>query len=70
MTEAERPVPITYAKRVRGGKMYGGVSTYLPLRVNQAGVIPIIFAPLDPSFPSAYRRIPFGSCKSDGADDW
>ena len=44
MTEAERPVPITYAKRVRGGKTYGGVSTYLPLRVNQAGVIPIIFA--------------------------
>jgi preprotein translocase subunit SecY len=44
MSEAERPVPITYAKRVRGGKMYGGVSTYLPLRVNQAGVIPIIFA--------------------------
>ncbi len=44
MTEAERPVPVTYAKRVRGGKMYGGVSTYLPLRVNQAGVIPIIFA--------------------------
>jgi preprotein translocase subunit SecY len=44
MTEAERPVPITYAKRVRGGQMSGGVSTYLPLRVNQAGVIPIIFA--------------------------
>ncbi len=44
MTEAERPVSITYAKRVRGGKTYGGVSTYLPLRVNQAGVIPIIFA--------------------------
>ena len=44
MTEAERPVPITYAKRVRGGSMSGGVSTYLPLRVNQAGVIPIIFA--------------------------
>ena len=44
MTEAERPVPITYAKRVRGGAMSGGVSTYLPLRVNQAGVIPIIFA--------------------------
>lgn len=44
VSEAERPVPITYAKRVRGGKMYGGVSTYLPLRVNQAGVIPIIFA--------------------------
>jgi len=44
VTEAERPVPVTYAKQVRGGKSYGGVSTYLPLRVNQAGVIPIIFA--------------------------
>lgn len=44
VTEAERPIPVTYAKRVRGSKVYGGVSTYLPLRVNQAGVIPIIFA--------------------------
>ena len=44
VTEAERPIPVTYAKRVRGMKVYGGVSTYLPLRVNQAGVIPIIFA--------------------------
>ncbi len=44
ITEAERPVPVTYAKQVRGGKTYGGVSTYIPLRVNQAGVIPIIFA--------------------------
>ncbi len=44
VTEAERPVPVTYAKRVRGSKVYGGISTYLPLRVNQAGVIPIIFA--------------------------
>lgn len=44
VTEAERPIPITYAKRVRGMKVYGGVSTYLPLRLNQAGVIPIIFA--------------------------
>ncbi len=44
VTEAERPVPVTYAKRVRGNKVYGGVSTYLPLRLNQAGVIPIIFA--------------------------
>lgn len=43
ITEAERPIPVTYAKRVRGAKVYGGVSTYLPLRVNQAGVIPIIF---------------------------
>lgn len=44
ITEAERPIPVTYAKQVRGNKMYGGISTYLPLRVNQAGVIPIIFA--------------------------
>jgi len=44
ITEAERPIPITYAKQVRGNKVYGGISTYLPLRVNQAGVIPIIFA--------------------------
>jgi preprotein translocase subunit SecY len=44
ITEAERPIPVTYAKRVRGMKVYGGVSTYIPLRVNQAGVIPIIFA--------------------------
>ncbi len=44
VTEAERPIPVTYAKRVRGMKVYGGISTYLPLRINQAGVIPIIFA--------------------------
>lgn len=44
ITEAERPIPITYAKQVRGNKVYGGASTYLPLRLNQAGVIPIIFA--------------------------
>ncbi|HEY4499334.1 MAG TPA: preprotein translocase subunit SecY [Candidatus Paceibacterota bacterium] len=44
VTEAERPIPITYARRVRGTRVYGGVSTYLPLRLNQAGVIPIIFA--------------------------
>ena len=44
MTEAERPVPITYAKQSRGGVTYGGSDSYLPLRLNQAGVIPIIFA--------------------------
>jgi len=44
VTEAERPIPVTYAKQVRGNSVYGGLSTYLPLRVNQAGVIPIIFA--------------------------
>ncbi len=44
ITESERPIPITYARQTRGSKQGGGVSTYLPLRVNQAGVIPIIFA--------------------------
>jgi preprotein translocase subunit SecY len=44
ITEAERPIPVTYARRVRGMKVMGGVSTYLPLRVNQAGVMPIVFA--------------------------
>lgn len=44
ITEARRNIPVSYAKRVRGTKMYGGVSTYLPLNVNPAGVIPIIFA--------------------------
>ncbi len=44
ITEGQRKIPIAYAKRIRGRRIYGGVSTYLPLRVNQAGVIPIIFA--------------------------
>lgn len=44
VSEGQRNIPVSYAKRVRGNKVYGGVSTHLPLRVNQAGVIPIIFA--------------------------
>lgn len=44
VNEARRNIPVSYAKRVRGMKMYGGVSTYLPMSVNPAGVIPIIFA--------------------------
>lgn len=44
ITEARRNIPVSYAKRIRGNKVYGGVSTYLPLNVNPAGVIPIIFA--------------------------
>lgn len=44
VNEARRNIPVSYAKRVRGAKMYGGVSTYLPLNINPAGVIPIIFA--------------------------
>jgi len=44
ITEARRNIPVSYAKRVRGNKMYGGSSTYLPITLNPAGVIPIIFA--------------------------
>lgn len=44
VTEAARRIPVQYAKRVRGRKMYGGGSTFLPFKLNQAGVIPIIFA--------------------------
>jgi preprotein translocase subunit SecY len=42
--QGQRRIPVTFAKRVVGRKMYGGSSTYIPLKVNQAGVIPIIFA--------------------------
>ncbi|MFH1894915.1 MAG: preprotein translocase subunit SecY [Patescibacteria group bacterium] len=44
INEARRNIPVSYAKRVRGARMYGGASTYLPLNINPAGVIPIIFA--------------------------
>ncbi|MEK7506617.1 MAG: preprotein translocase subunit SecY [Patescibacteria group bacterium] len=44
LTEAQRNIPINYARRVRGNRIFGGVSTYLPMRVNNAGVMPIIFA--------------------------
>ncbi len=44
ITEAERPIPVTYAKQIRGEHVSGGTQTYLPIRVNQAGVMPIIFA--------------------------
>jgi len=44
ITEGQRRIPVQYAKRVVGRKMYGGQSTHIPIKVNQAGVIPIIFA--------------------------
>ena len=44
ISEAQRNIPINYARRIRGSRVFGGVSTYLPMRVNNAGVIPIIFA--------------------------
>ncbi|MFT7557721.1 MAG: preprotein translocase subunit SecY [Planctomycetota bacterium] len=44
ISESERPIPVVYSKQVRGGQVYGGTSTYVPLRINMAGVMPIIFA--------------------------
>lgn len=44
VSEGERRIPVQYAKRVVGRKMYGGASSHIPLKVNQAGVIPVIFA--------------------------
>jgi preprotein translocase subunit SecY len=51
ITEAQRKIPISYAKKVRGDKLYGGIDTFLPLKLNMAGVIPIIFA-------SAFMNVP------------
>jgi len=51
ITEAQRKIPISYAKKVRGDKLYGGIDTFLPLKLNMAGVIPIIFA-------SAFLNVP------------
>jgi preprotein translocase subunit SecY len=53
MTEAQRRIPVTYAKQVRGRKVYGGQSTHIPIRLNTAGVIPIIFAQSFLMFPSS-----------------
>ncbi len=44
MNEGQRNIPVTYARRVRGNNVYGGVDTHLPIKVNAAGVVPIIFA--------------------------
>ena len=52
VSEAQRNIPVSYAKRVRGDKLAGGVNTHLPLRLNQAGVIPIIFAVSVMLFPA------------------
>lgn len=63
VTEAQRNIPIAYAKRVRGNKLFGGVNTHLPLRLNQAGVIPIIFAISVMLFPAMISQF-FVNAKS------
>jgi preprotein translocase subunit SecY len=56
ITQAERRIPIQYSKRMVGRKMYGGQSTYLPLKVNMSGVMPIIFASAITSFPATVAQ--------------
>ncbi len=57
MERAQRRIPIQYAKRVVGRRVYGGQSTYLPLRLNTGGVIPVIFAASIMSFPQTLGQI-------------
>ena len=57
MEQGQRRIPVQYAKRVVGRRMMGGTSTYIPLKVNQAGVIPIIFAASVLYFPSLLQNV-------------
>ncbi|HQC32125.1 MAG TPA: preprotein translocase subunit SecY, partial [Candidatus Cloacimonas sp.] len=57
VTEAVRKIPVQYAKRIVGRRVYGGQSTYIPLRVNTAGVIPIIFAQSVLMFPATITAL-------------
>ena len=57
MEQGQRRIPVQYAKRVVGRRMMGGQSTYIPLKVNQAGVIPIIFASSVLYFPSLLQNV-------------
>ena len=56
MQEGQRKIPVQYAKRVVGRRMYGGQSTHIPLRINTAGVIPVIFASSLILFPATLTR--------------
>lgn len=62
ITEGQRKIPVQYAKRIVGRRMYGGQSTFIPIRVNTPGVIPIIFASSILMFPATiaqFTRLPF-----------
>ncbi len=56
LTNAERRIPVQYAKRVMGRKMYGGQASYIPIKVNMTGVMPIIFASTLCSLPGLIFR--------------
>jgi preprotein translocase subunit SecY len=65
--QGQRRIPVQYAKRMIGRRMYGGTSTYLPLKVNQAGVIPVIFASSLLYLPSLISRL---TSSSTGQASW
>lgn len=68
VTQAQRKIPVQYAKRVVGRKVYGGQSTYMPLRVNYAGVMPIIFGQAILMFPAKILQLlPFDFLKGAAA---
>ena len=67
VNESRRNIPVSYAKRVRGMRLYGGVSTYLPLNINPAGVIPIIFALSIMLFPTMIANFLGGAGGQVGA---
>jgi preprotein translocase subunit SecY len=70
MTQAQRKIPVQYAKRVVGRKMYGGQSTHIPLRVNTAGVIPIIFAQSLIMLPSTLALYAPGNAALQAVAGW
>ncbi len=69
MEQAQRRIPIQYAKRMVGRKMYGGTSTYIPLKINQAGVIPVIFASSLLYIPELAAQL-FGKNATSGWSVW
>lgn len=69
VTEAQRNIPVSYAKRQRGDRQVGGVNSFLPMRLNQAGVIPIIFALSLMLFPAIIAQF-FLNAKSAFLSEW
>jgi preprotein translocase subunit SecY len=68
VTQAQQKIPVQYAKRVVGRKVYGGQHTFMPLRVNYAGVMPIIFAQAILMFPAKiFDMLPWPAAKQIGA---
>jgi preprotein translocase subunit SecY len=67
--QAQRRIPVQYAKRMIGRRMYGGTSTYIPLKVNQAGVVPVIFASSLLYLPQLYLQF-FDRNNLNGYQTW